>query len=1039
VGRFAGDDQRKSARQQAGQATHPADIEKPPTVESVEKKIARLEKKLGRFPSFIINAEGRIGLTEKKLHDFASSGLPEIPWINEIPDIKKDHDYLAKLKDEQAALEKELEEQKAALAALKGKPKPKPKPKRKSTGRGKKKKKGTLQQSLTERRFQEQCFLIDNMDLLKGMYKDEKYNHFTVLNGENPQQFITKSTIPRGADRLHTATPAELSRLVPSIKLWKVHYPSETSTGEEIPFDFENHLLESSIEQMTKDKAGRGHGAGIKSLEWDLEGTNLYEADKLISARMTMIFQDMSVLTKVLRTTKDDYEIRYLDLFHSNKKYTNKDTWNEKHFRIKATVGWSTSKTEEGADEIYEAAKASGYTFFLSMHSHDITFNEDATIEVTIHYQATIESLLGDSRSDILLMDNNNELSRLMELRRDHKKEVSERKDENKKNKTRDKETLSPQAKKDEAKQNELLKKIETQKIAQYGKFLDKVDDNSRIYYIDIPNNDIGIWKNNRQESTESLVARRQRGGFSGGQSNSHGDWTKKLEDAIKTQKKSKLGKPKHRNSVRIHFMTLGGILDTALSVLGDNAFRLKELRTMVTDFDYLDPRTEHKERINLSQIPISLNLFQEWFYDECIKIERKSWMLKPFLKSLVDKMLLSAISEKCFPCVEPARTPRLNMIPVQLPLDSGKCLITQKSSVEPPDGPVNFEKISRFQDGDRRYDYNTEDIGNYLFFHLSSMAIRLVRPIKAKEERENIKNGIPSLYIGASRGLVKRISFQKEDNPLIKAARIREGMKGGGTQLGVMREIYNASVDMFGNNFFKPGTHVWIDAANSVFGASDGEESAGSILGLGGFYMILRVNSRIESGSYQTTLDCRWQSDGKQRTGEGRCKDGRKVPKEKEEAPAEPEASAPRQLSPKEEAAKKEVLAMFNGDVEAYNEWYKSNGDKSINNWSKALTALGSENATGTSSTSQIKSYDGDLKNTPFADVFKDASSSDKDFSYYGRWAEFIDADASTPERAIRNIDVRILKGVARKDTKSGDDARFLLDDLGIDYDYDY
>ena len=91
------------------------------------------------------------------------------------------------------------------------------------------------------------------------------------------------------------------------------------------------------------------------------------------------------------------------------------------------------------------------------------------------------------------------------------------------------------------------------------------------------------------------------------------------------------------------------------------------------------------------------------------------------------------------------------------------------------------------------------------------------------------------------------------------------------------MREIYNASVEMYGNNFFKPGGYVWIDASDTFFGAGTSNRGTiGQQLGLGGYYMILSVNSRLESGSFQTTLDCRWQSSGL--PSKDRCADGQPI-----------------------------------------------------------------------------------------------------------------------------------------------------------------
>jgi hypothetical protein len=344
-------------------------------------------------------------------------------------------------------------------------------------------------------------------------------------------------------------------------------------------------------------------------------------------------------------------------------------------------------------------------------------------------------------------------------------------------------------------------------------------------------------------------------------------DWRKTMRKAIKTGKRSEIKKPVSSNKIKIEYITLGSILDTALSVLGNNVGRLQEVRTIVTDFQYIDPRTGEDKKINLADIPISLKLFQTWFYDECVATERKTWKVKSFIKSLVDKLFLAAISERCFPSVGRSRRPRLNISLLQMPLTgAGECYITGKDSVEAanktPRGKV--KKIEELLKPGERKETSDDKVGQYMIFHLTAMSRSLAASNREDQAKENEKNGIPSLYIGSSRGLVKSISFRKEDSPEIAAFRITENE----AQLGGMREIYNASVEMLGNNFFKPGSYVWIDASDSFFGSRINTEdsnspSVGQQIGLGGFYMILSVNSKILAGEFSTSLDCRWQSDG--------------------------------------------------------------------------------------------------------------------------------------------------------------------------------
>jgi len=767
---------------------------------------------------------------------------------------------------------------------------------------------GDEAQSMDERRFQEQCFLVDNlMELRPG--HPANYENFSVVRGGDPHAFLTRSAAPSGVEVLHNAIPEELSSLVPEIKLWKVFYPSETSEGIERVLPFDNFLSKSSLRDIMSNRAGRGAGAGIKSLEWDLEGTNLFEADKLISARMVLVFQDMDALSKVVDTyVKDgvEFQTRYLDLFHANKKYDRNSedgkskicetkVWNEKHFRIKAKVGWSAPNGHKLAD----AVKKTGYTFFLSLVKHDISFNEDATIEVTLEYQALIESVMLDFRSDILQMSQNENLSYWEERKRCFVEEISEYNERTKGR--RDKEAQELDAKEIE-KTNEFLESmIRSSKYVQYRRFLTELMKKTPIYFVDTTQDQIGLWQagwisGGKQQVTSEVVENRKRGFIlgQGRATNERSEWNQTIADmdeAASTKDRTQVGqdrtnleqaldtvtewgkghlrafgvdlgspvvKPKHNLTHRINYITLGSILDTALSVLGDNSKRLQEMRSIIGDIKYIDPRTNQPVNVSLADIPIALNLFQTWYYDECVAAGKRTWKLKSFIKSLVDKLFLAAISEKCFPCVGGFKKPRLNLVPLQIPLNSdGSCLITGKKGVKESNNS-NAKKgytLDRLLTKEERSGWTYDSkVGQYLFFHMGGEYSSLV-----KNRGRDAANGIHHLHVGSSRGLVKRITFNKEDSPHIAAYRITEGE----ASLGGLKEIYNATVDMVGNTFYKPGSYVYIDSSSPLFGSGDDGATIGTQIGLGGYYMVMKVNSMISSGEYVSRLDCRWQSDG--------------------------------------------------------------------------------------------------------------------------------------------------------------------------------
>ena len=171
------------------------------------------------------------------------------------------------------------------------------------------------------------------------------------------------------------------------------------------------------------------------------------------------------------------------------------------------------------------------------------------------------------------------------------------------------------------------------------------------------------------------------------------------------------------------------------------------------------------------------------------------------------------------------------------------------------------------------------EKMVNCLLFHaLSYKASELT----GNEERDEEK-GIYHFYIGAEGGIVKSIDYSRTD-----VEGLREARQADARNLGQIRDVYNASVKLMGNTLFYPGMKVFLNPPMG-FGEpqNDGDAisqsptaepsnfgSLANLLGIGGYYDIITVDSSISrGGQYETTLNCVFaQSGGKRDTVEARC-----------------------------------------------------------------------------------------------------------------------------------------------------------------------
>ena len=427
----------------------------------------------------------------------------------------------------------------------------------------------------TSRRFQEQCFLMDNLEIFKKMNRQPlpgghgsiktTYNNFIQASSSNPQLFISQLTTSNKVNPMMRASPAQLSALVPHIKIFKVYYPTPDSKGEEYELAFNSHITHESLDIMTKSKRGRGSGVGVKSFDWKFNGSNPAESERLVEATLVLSFQNIDDLvekqnlTEVSGTNRKTRKIGYLDLIHQeNKSVKSNDPcaatsreYNEKYFRIKIQVGWAVPKiwldadgNETSLDKYKKAIEQSGYTFFLTMVKHDLNFKEDGTIELTINYMAAMEGFLSDARSDILLLDGNEKIS-------EAKKEIQKHKDEQVKikNKYKDekqREQALKELREDYEGKSGLLawaathsggllfgpnglfgnpkhksvvitpeEIIKSEKSNLYKLFLEKLQRTGGIFSVKLENNEIGEWTDgwfrsgDEQESEDDIKVRR--------------------------------------------------------------------------------------------------------------------------------------------------------------------------------------------------------------------------------------------------------------------------------------------------------------------------------------------------------------------------------------------------------------------------------------------------------------------------------------------------------------------------------------------------
>ena len=294
------------------------------------------------------------------------------------------------------------------------------------------------------------------------------YDNFISIDSPDPSTMVSELFSKGDSDILFNMTSADLSQLVPEIRIYKV-YPDKDNLKIirktiEIPFD--THIHHQDISQITATKAGRGRGVGIKSFSWSSEGSDKHLGNFFIyKASLKLYLQSIEelfapIVTAELDDRGNQVQVRLTDLFTQSRTYlaegkedySSSRVYNEQYFRIKAVVGWyipknvkfESFKKKSNIDALRTALEKTQTMLELSIVNHEIDFQDDGSAFLTLNYVASAEAAAKDpTESNIFFVspELKRKQERLMETQKLLLKKQSDIADSGKVNKSEAKKT----------------------------------------------------------------------------------------------------------------------------------------------------------------------------------------------------------------------------------------------------------------------------------------------------------------------------------------------------------------------------------------------------------------------------------------------------------------------------------------------------------------------------------------------------------------------------------------------------------------------
>jgi len=818
--------------------------------------------------------------------------------------------------------------------------------------------------SIQEIKFNEQCFLISNIGMFLGIsqLKKKRYDRIYRIDGNNPDEIMHKLAGWDIESLTHIPTD-EISKYAPYIKIEKLYFiEGDFKNPIYITMPFSNYR-DISDKSLFETQKTRGDAVGIKSFDFEFNGTNAAESERYVTAKLVLVFQSLEVLTDSLGTiptgTERPLEYFYLDLIQQQKRHqgVNNEELNPRYFEVKITVGWNATTSD--VDQKYESI-GKKISFYLSTVTHEIDIDDYGKVTMTINYMGRREAILSNTENANILALPNELASNSKWLSKDDRIKELERIEKGfQENKilASDSEEQREQKRTINSKLLEEKKSLDMQEKQKldvvHKQFLEYFFYNRLINYIDIPirevhgfedTADLG-WNSDKYERFQRYEINTQKPEFSepdaeGNITVTFGDmkvriptgkpsdsttrfsqaernsWYNrilmnkeildKLRAAEDDDERQKILEAEVRlnssggvlreaekenaagiveeeglsdvtRNVRIEYIFLGDVIEYVLKKVDQNHDLVKFfLGPMLIDQD--------TEVVNfcLADMPISLNLFNQWYF-EYIVIQQKSTMTAlHFLQLFFRHYVENIFKLPCFYCLNDSKF-NTKMISFSSNLrDDNTCRITnQKISLDSESGvkwgndyPINIDQMDIES---TRTQNKSNKLIDYYIIYSSSFSLSRVGVGKDDFDRQqkDFRKGIYHYYLGRDRGLVKRAKFSREDNPQLEAAQIEKNMEktsdGQNGHLIYNKGVYNVNLEMVGNSMYTPGQFIYVNS-RALRTHPDFQ--------IGGYYSIIKVSNIIEAGKFDTNLECKWEtlgiSDEEQRrinAGESRSK----------------------------------------------------------------------------------------------------------------------------------------------------------------------
>ena len=714
---------------------------------------------------------------------------------------------------------------------------------------------GPMQNGLLKKNIAEsKKFKYEYVRRISGTYTPE-----TVMN--RLMQSPTKSDSDNPANSFFNLQTHKLSMLVPEIKFYKV------DGDKRIPFYFPIVSNLNPLEGSSSDAPGAYFGGSsvIKNFDVKLMGSDPFTAKKYLEATLVIKVDSLANIFLDQRGYA-----RLADLFtishpkskvHRNVGQAISAGQIARPMEVMAVLGYALRDYENiFTDQEISEVRKNIMILRMNVGDHTINVDKDGMATITIKYVARISSL-EENRAAFNIVGDAASAAKEAEIKVSEEDEAE----------SEDLTFTAEERKRREKAKAEAAKTKLIDKIKQVRKISEFLEDRGRFFSLKSTPQMLNDYYNAPGQSDDAKAAGSATSAvpLAGAPSS-----TPTKSDSTKKNKDHSLSKLQSLESANrtFHYVLFGDMIEAfcrrrkkvleetvekikssdetsekkakKLKIITDSQKKLKKLKILLPNVKLVWPKGR-PHVINLADIPISSGLYQKYVFNEIINTKGTTYSVNDFLGHCANKILPQAIGG--FAGKAPGIIKNTKQVFAHTTFTGAKAntiLGSSRIDVENFKGP-NYVSSSPPS--------NEEE-----YFLIYPEPDAKVPSSRSGNEDRDFKDNIYHFQLGKDRGIIKGVSFNKFTVPFRQESLMTN-------QVGLYDELkmpYSATISMFGNMLFFPGSQVYIDPFALGFGDPRNPNAAAADLGLGGYYVVLEVNTTYSSdGTLNTKLTCSFAS----------------------------------------------------------------------------------------------------------------------------------------------------------------------------------